>query len=208
MYTAAKHYFLLLVFTILSFAVRATGFNASPTQGCAPLQVSFTPTVSGTGHYWTFGNGNSSTQSNPSAFFANPGVYTVTLVLNVNGLSQTHSLNIIVFPSPTAGFYAAGGTNTGCTDLTVQFYDNSSPSSTITNYEWNYGDGSYQNFTTSTNPTHVYTIAGTFPVNLKVTDSNGCTDEDFQAGLVQASPGPEISFFSLSGTNFCELPVI
>ncbi len=42
----------------------------------------------------------------------------------------------------------------------------------IVDWTWDYGDGTSETFTTSTNPTHVYDSAGTFDVTLTVTNDN------------------------------------
>ncbi|WP_160037813.1 collagenase [Paenibacillus albilobatus] len=54
---------------------------------------------------------------------------------------------------------------------------------TITNYEWNFGDG-----TTSSlpNPTHVYKKMGTYNISLKVTDSNGVTEEQTTTAVIHS----------------------
>jgi PKD repeat protein len=59
-------------------------FSAAPTQGCAPLTVTFTNQSIGnpTSYLWNFGNGATSTQANPSYTYTTPGTYTVTLIAN------------------------------------------------------------------------------------------------------------------------------
>jgi PKD repeat protein len=60
------------------------------------------------------------------------------------------------------------------TDDTVQFTDRSSdPDGEVVEWEWDFGDGSTS---TSRNPTHRYTRAGTYTVELTVTDDGGLTD--------------------------------
>jgi len=64
-------------------------------QGYAPLVVNFqststSPSAGTLQHFWQFGDGNTSTQSNPQHSYATPGVYTVTLtVTNAFGNSNT-----------------------------------------------------------------------------------------------------------------------
>jgi PKD repeat protein len=56
-------------------------FTATPTSGTAPLAVSFTDTSTGypTSWFWTFGDGATSTEQNPSHSYAAAGVYDVSL---------------------------------------------------------------------------------------------------------------------------------
>jgi PKD repeat protein len=56
-------------------------FTGSPTSGYAPLTVNFTDqsTNSPTSWSWTFGDGGTSTQKNPSHVYSNVGTYTVTM---------------------------------------------------------------------------------------------------------------------------------
>lgn len=196
---------LLIVSTCYLYA----GFTASVSSGCAPLSVNFTTTASGTvtNHSWSFGNGNTSTQANPGANFINPGSYTVTLNATVNGVSQTYTTQITVYPNPVASFYITGGTNMGCLDLTTEFVDNSSSSGVpIVSWQWDYGDGVIESFAASSDPSHVYHTGGDFSVYLTVTDQNGCSGTNDPPVMVSASPGPNVSFSAIGGMNFCIIP--
>jgi hypothetical protein len=56
-------------------------FTGGPTNGVPPLTVTFTNFSAGATNYaWTFGDGNSSTNANPSNVYSNVGVYSVTLL--------------------------------------------------------------------------------------------------------------------------------
>ena len=55
----------------------------NPGPGCAPFNTTFnntTDSLTTTTYVWDLGNGNSSTQSNPTTNYANKGFYTVTLI--------------------------------------------------------------------------------------------------------------------------------
>lgn len=73
---------------------------SNPGSSCAPATINFINTsdsLSTTTYLWDFGNGNQSTQSNPSSVFPNSGTYTVTLVasdISVCPQSDTFSLAI------------------------------------------------------------------------------------------------------------------
>jgi PKD repeat protein len=67
----------------------------------------------------------------------------------------------------------------------------SDPDGTIVSYMWDFGDGSTG---TGVNPTHTYGAAGTFTVNLTVTDDNGATDSASTTATIQAAPNqPPVS---------------
>ncbi|HTS17947.1 MAG TPA: alkaline phosphatase family protein [Verrucomicrobiae bacterium] len=77
---------------LLTVAAPTATFTASPTNGPAPLNVSFTDTSSGTptSWAWTFGDGGTSTLQNPNYTYAAPGTYTVTLIASNAGGSGTN----------------------------------------------------------------------------------------------------------------------
>jgi len=68
--------------------------SAEPTEGIAPLTVQFS-TPGKLKCKWTFGDGFSSTERNPTHVYREPGLYTATLtVTDVAGLSSTASIAI------------------------------------------------------------------------------------------------------------------
>jgi PKD repeat protein len=92
------------VLTVLSPAPVAS-FTAGPTNGAAPLSVNFTDHSSGspTGWAWAFGDGNTSSNQNPSDIYVNPGVYTVQEIVGGLGGSSTDSApNLINVYDPFA----------------------------------------------------------------------------------------------------------
>jgi len=76
--------------------------EASPLTGAAPLEVTFTGSnstddVGVVSYAWDFGDGNSSTESNPVHTFASDGTYTVALtVTDSGGLTGVATLSITV----------------------------------------------------------------------------------------------------------------
>ena len=69
---------------ITAYALPGASFTASPTNGVRPLAVSFVNTSTGTvsSVAWTFGDGGSSTNINPSHIYTNIGIYDVTLTVS------------------------------------------------------------------------------------------------------------------------------
>ncbi|MGB0165701.1 MAG: PKD domain-containing protein, partial [Luteibaculum sp.] len=50
--------------------------------------------------------------------------------------------------------------------------DDETGTTSITTWEWDFGDGTVQTFTSSTNPTHIYSAPGVYQVTLTVTNDN------------------------------------
>jgi PKD repeat protein len=81
--------------------------------------------------------------------------------------------------SPGAAFTAS--TTNGAVPLAVTFTDAST--GIVTNWFWNFGDGSTTNITNSLTPTHTYTTAGTYTVSETVTGPGG-VNTTTKTGLV------------------------
>ncbi|MCI4336240.1 MAG: PKD domain-containing protein [Thermoplasmata archaeon] len=74
--------------------------SATPTSGPAPLQVAFTGTVAGGNapytYDWTFGDGATSSQADPSHTYSQSGSFTPELtVKGAAGVTATTSINIV-----------------------------------------------------------------------------------------------------------------
>jgi PKD repeat protein len=146
-------------------------FDADPSEGCAPLEVQFTDTSQGPPEewWWSFGDGDTSTEQNPLHTYDAAGLYTVTLVITNPLGSDSTTGTITVNEPPVADF--TWSPTTIFTDTVVQFTDGST--GTIVDWLWDFGDG----FTADIqNPTHVFAMTGTYTVSLTVTDANTCTD--------------------------------
>jgi PKD repeat protein len=142
------------------------GFNFSDNNGT----VTFNNVSSGATFFiWDFGDGNSSTQQNPTNTYANPGTYTVCLVISNVCYSDTLCQTLTVCPTPAAAYsFNANQGTVSFTDLTP---------GTITSWAWDFGDG---NTSTQQNPTHTYTSSGVYTACLIATNSCG-SDTSCQA---------------------------
>ena len=78
-------------------------FTASPTQGVAPLTVSFTDQSSGTisSYEWSFGDDQGSIEQSPSHSYGEPGTYPATLT--VTGPDGTSTATATITVTSTAG---------------------------------------------------------------------------------------------------------
>jgi len=135
---------------------------------------------------WNFGDGGTSTIQNPAHLYLTAGSYNVTLtVTNSFGCDSTMKLKVSVEAPPLPAFI-----NTkACIGSTTQFTDKSTPTGTITNWSWNFGDGGTS---TTQNPAHTYLAPGAYNVALTVINSSGCIDSVKE--VVNVFPSPVIAF--------------
>ena len=148
--------------------------------------MTFTDSSTGTSitnRRWDFGDGNISnyaTATNPSHRYSSIGAYTVNLtVTNAGGSNSQLRSNYITVsaappPAPVAAF--TGTPVSGTAPLDVTFTDSSTGTS-ISNRRWDFGDGNISNYAAPTNPSHRYTTAGTYSVNLTVTNAGGSNSQ-------------------------------
>jgi PKD repeat protein len=151
----------------------ATNFDAS--RSCA-TQASCSSTAGLTNFVWTFGDGSSGVGQFTTHTFATPGTFTVTLtVTNDRGLSNSVTQTVAVANSapPTAVFIVSPSNPK--VGMVLNFNADQSKASagrTITQYGWNWGDGTPGEVTGSV-AQHAYTAAGTYTVVLSVLDDAG-----------------------------------
>lgn len=153
----------------------SASFTASPTNGVAPVLVSFTDTSSASvsNRFWNFGDGT--TTNAPTGFIRHPyatsGVYTVTEIVSIPGGSLTNTqVNCITLkPPPPSANFSATPVN-GVTPVIVTFTDASS--GIITNWFWDLGDGNTTN-TPTASMQHTYVTPGSYPVTEIVVGPGG-----------------------------------
>jgi PKD repeat protein len=138
-------------------------------QNTNGLEVIFTnTTVNGNTYNWDFGDGNSSSETNPIYTYAADGNYNVVLTATNDCGSVTASQTVTISTLPSADFGA--NVTSGCVPLTIQFNDLSS--SNTTSWLWSLPGG---NPSTSNvqNPVVVYNSAGVYSVTLIASNSTG-----------------------------------
>jgi len=173
---------------IVALGPPTASFTATPTSGCAPLDVDFTDTSTGspTSYSWDFGDGGTSTEPNPSHTYVAPGNYTATLtVTNDCGQDTTIQTGLIVVGGKPSASFTAEPT-AGCAPLEVDFTDTSTGSPT--SYAWDFGDGATS---TEPNPSHTYVAPGNYSATLIVTNDCG---QDVDTQLISVGGPPEASF--------------
>lgn len=136
-------------------------FEASATSGCAPLTVNFTDASTNYPQSWTWYFGETtSNEQNPTFEFAEPGTYTVMLMVsNPDGTNVATSV-IRVYANPTINL---GDDLTACVGSAVTV----NAAAGFAAYAWSNG---------ATESTIEVTEAGSYSV--VVTDDHGCTATD------------------------------
>jgi len=122
---------------------------------------------------WDFGDGTTSTDSDPETHMYNQfGTYQITLEITDEFCTEKTSQTVTVFPTaPILDFEA--DILEGCAPLTVQF-TNLSEFAVSGEFLWEFGDGSISR---SDNPTHTFFQDGTFTVRLRGENEVGETSE-------------------------------
>lgn len=187
-------------------------FSGTPTEGSVPLTVQFTDrsepgSAAITSRTWNFGDGGSSTATNPSHLYGLPGTYTVTLTVttSVESDSETKTGYVTVRPPPVAPTAQFSGTpRTGAAPLDVQFTDLSIPGTApIATWSWTFGDGGTSS---ERNPGHTYAAAGSYTVALTVTTVDG-QNTNTQAAYITPCATPAASFTANVTTGLAPLTV-
>jgi PKD repeat protein len=135
----------------------------------APLQIEFDNlTAAGLGYSWNFGDGNFSTDFEPTHTYAAPGGYSVVLTaFNACGQVSIQMFIDVIVP-PTASFTSTAAT--GCAPHSVTFTSNST--GTVDTYDWVFPGGN-PSTSSDPSPTVVYDTPGSYNVELTVTNSVG-----------------------------------
>jgi gliding motility-associated-like protein len=199
--------YILLLFILYYSSLRAQSadFSANFIQGCDNLVVSFTNLSTGASSYqWNFGDGSVvSGDVSPTHYYANPGIYTVSLTaIGTGSDTETKESYIKVYKSPAVNFTA--NVTSGCVPLVVQFENTTTIGSIgIANWFWDFGDGVNS---TDAMPSHIYSVAGTPDVSLFATDSNGCNDEVMKVDFINAIVNNLNAEFTIDKANSCEIP--
>lgn len=155
----------------VSISIPKARFNVSDTfSTCPPLLVDFTnESLNYIAVRWDFGDGNTSTLSNPSHFYTEAGIYYPKLVVTGPGGCMDSTTRRIEIRGPRGSFtYEA---LRGCVALTVRFTAITSGNTSIT---WDFNDGNTLS-TTDSIVTHTYLWAGEFIPKMILHDANGCS---------------------------------
>jgi PKD repeat protein len=186
-----------------SAQVNVTAANRAPTahaggpySGRAGVPIAFNATQSSDPdgdpltYAWSFGDGGSRTGAQPEHTFDASGKFTITLtVADTRGSSHTTSVEANISAALPGDNHApiarAGGPYAG--EVGVPVFFNGSTSSDADGdalqYAWSFGDGAKA---TGPSPTHAFTEAKSFAVQLTVSDGRGGSHSSTATAVIAA----------------------
>jgi gliding motility-associated-like protein len=145
--------------------------------GCDPMSVEFISAstfASDPKYLWSFSDGTSSTEQNPTHAFSPPGVYNYTLTIKTNSncvdSNQIVSVSsITVNPSPVASFTATPLVTT-IFDPDI-FFTNTASTANVLSWYYDFADGSGSS---DINPMHTYATWGDYNVTQTLINTYAC----------------------------------
>ena len=186
------------------------------TPTCSGTAVDFTDIsqLNGAGSIvqwqWNFGDpgsgiNNTSSLQHPSHLFTSSGTFIVNLIVTTgNGCTDTIPHQVQVKTLPVVDF----NTTHKCQNNSVIFTPNAAVMNlpVIPVFFWEFGDGGTS---VLSNPTHIYTVAGTYLVKLTVTDTAGCSNNITKSIIIVPEPTANFSYSQpackLSAVEFSNL---
>jgi PKD repeat protein len=181
-----RHYF-----NSTNIALSAS-MSGSTYSGRAPLEVNFISLAQGGttpySYYWNFGDGQSSTGTNPSHTYTSGGAFTASLTVTDSRQRSVANSVQINAQAPIPPFGTAtitASTTSGQWPLTVNFQSQVSGGAPEYSYYWTFSDGGTS---TSGNPTHTFNAIGTYTVHLTVTDSTSQNAQSNDLAITVVNP--------------------
>ena len=199
--------------TIVVNAGITVSLSANRNYICVPGSINFTASSTGniSTYEWDFGDGTpitNTTTPTTSHNFSVIGSYTVKVkVTDVSGCKATGTFDVVYKNPPVATTVLPVE---GCIPALVNF--SATPDipagTTVTNYTWNFGDGSPVVNTTSSNVSNTYTAVGSYIPTLSFTTSEGCSN-NYTFGAIAYGTPPTSLTASSDKAKYCgsETPV-
>ena len=204
---------LLLILLILTFFIHRplvrrppylpyAAFTYSPTKPIVNINVTFDASKSYdpdgwiTSYKWNFGDGASTTETDPISYhtYSELGTYKVTLVItDNNNLTSLATANLTVRKYPVASFVYTPSIIEVEEEVTFDASSSTADGGRIVSYKWDFGDGTTMTVTAPI-VTHAYMKIGTFEVRLVVADSEGLESSTSQ--MIQVVTGVIIDLYT------------
>ncbi|HKR66767.1 MAG TPA: PKD domain-containing protein, partial [Thermoanaerobaculia bacterium] len=203
--SAASHIYATPGQYTITLTVSANGLSAQTTKSVlvfAPLDASFAwtpanPTITDTVQFtdqttgapttwsWTFGDGTTSSEQNPSKKYANAGTYLVRLSVTRSGSSSSTTKTLIVSSGVpvTPNVVAAFGLSAASPAAGAQVTFTDQSSGTPTNWSWTFGDGGTSS---AKNPAHTYAAEGTYTVTLTAANATSSSTTSKEITVTEA----------------------
>ena len=159
-----------------------------PVSACAgsPVTFSNTSTPAGDTYVWNFGDGNTSTQQDPTHTYLTSDTFKVTLIAQLGSCFDSLTLPDFIFPPVNAVFSANPLTSFNDSSDPVIF-TNYSSNSTI--WSWTFGDNLSSGLQS---PSHIYKAPGVYTVTLVASNQFGCIDSAIKTDYITIYPVPEV----------------
>ncbi|HSV87121.1 MAG TPA: PKD domain-containing protein, partial [Bacteroidales bacterium] len=197
-------------------------FSADVIQGCAPLRVNFTNQSYGaaTQFFWDFGDGGTTTETNPTHVFQNKTDQTIIYRVGLRATSNDHCsewyyMDIVVHPEIEANFNFPSGEV--CAPTTISMINTSTGN--VNQWNWSLTEsGITTPIGTTPNIDYLFNNAGPDPrhiiVSLEVTNIQGCRSRkelplrvnpqviaDFAASTLQGCQPLSVQFTNQSSNS-------
>ena len=189
---------LLLIIGVHAISISQTAdfsFESSNNSFCTPSEIAFTQRTTGNpiGYIWSFGNNSYSNTSNPKFTYNAPGTYLVKLIVIYKKSTIQVTKTVVIHPAVAAHFTMDRPDL--CAPGVINF--RSTITSPVSSYEWDFGDESGIQTTTSPAISHYFSGYQTYPISLKATAATGCFGKSFTTVSVTK---PVISGLFFPGT--------
>jgi gliding motility-associated-like protein len=197
-----KKFLVLLLFFLCYNQTTNAQIVASPSAGCAPLNVTFSGPSGATNIYWNLGLGVTSTSATASNLYISPGIYNVTYSAMVGGSPVNYNININVSAGPPANFsYILPSSH--CAPMTVTF--NATTSNSANANQWTFGDLT-PIVSNTLQTTHTYVGQGSYIPLLVVVDAVTQCSTVVNSGTINVSAPPTNVIVSSAGVYGCSTP--
>ncbi len=145
-------------------------------------------------YLWNFGDGQTSTEANPTHTYGAEGTFTVTLIVTDNKGGQGVYSSPVSVELPNVAPVADFHSTVAAGSKTVQFTSDSTDNDgSIASYLWNFGDGQTS---TEQNPVHDFATFGNHEVSLTVTDNESASSSKTRTISLVAPNQPPTAAFS------------
>jgi PKD repeat protein len=149
-------------------------------------------------YLWDFGDGETSTDPNPTHMYDQDGIYSVSLtVTDDNSETDIDTTSAVIDDlNPVANFSVSP--TSGPASPTVTFTDSSTSYDGLDMWLWDFGDEIVSN---EQNPTHTYQ-EGTYNVSLTVWEFDGDSNTETKSNIINVStPQPQVAYLIVRGSD-------